>query len=518
MLVAHNVRHVVVCPGSRNAALVHNFNECPDIECHPVTDERSAAFIALGISQQTRRIVAVCVTSGSALLNTLPGVAEATYQHHGIVVISADRPARWIDQLDGQTLPQPGALGTFVGKSVTLPEPHNDDEQWYCSRLINEALLTLKSDTRPSVHINVPISEPLFSFTTPKLPTVKAIQRVHWADDMEHDYAIHQIFKAKHPLIVIGQMPDGRIEDDVLDTLSHYFPTLYEPLAGELPPCPTDEMLRAIEDAPKKYLPDTVLYFGRNTVSKRLRHFLRSLSDKINVIMVNRHGNLEDISQHTSLIIVGNETRILGELSTYINTRARCSAFAQLWLDLKEQTLQQIASAPLDFSADLAVRLFEQERTEDDIVCYANSTAIRLAARHARHYCHCNRGLNGIEGSLSTAAGMSLVADGNVYCVIGDLSFFYDQNALWQQELSGNLRILLLNNGGGAIFNTLPGLEKSPVHNTFVAAQHNTSAKGICEQFNIEYKQATNTINLQSAIQWLRTSKSERPKLLEVIL
>ena len=118
LLVAHGIRHAVVCPGSRNAPIVHNFNECPDIECHPVTDERSAAFFALGIAQATDQPVAVCVTSGTALLNVAPAVAEAHYQHQALVVISADRPAQWIGQLDGQTLRQPGALQPWVEKSV----------------------------------------------------------------------------------------------------------------------------------------------------------------------------------------------------------------------------------------------------------------------------------------------------------------------------------------------------------------------------------------------------------------
>ena len=111
LLIDYGVEHIVVCPGSRNAPIVHNFNESPKFICHPVTDERSAAFVALGIANQTGEMVAVCVTSGSALLNTLPGVAEASYQNRGIIVISADRPQAWIGQLDGQTMPQPNALG-----------------------------------------------------------------------------------------------------------------------------------------------------------------------------------------------------------------------------------------------------------------------------------------------------------------------------------------------------------------------------------------------------------------------
>ena len=120
LLLAHGIRHAVVCPGSRNAPIVHNLSQCPDIVCHPVTDERSAAFYALGMTQMLKQPVVVCVTSGTALLNVAPAVAEAYYQHRPLIVVSADRPQAWIDQLDGQTLPQADALGRFVCKAVTV--------------------------------------------------------------------------------------------------------------------------------------------------------------------------------------------------------------------------------------------------------------------------------------------------------------------------------------------------------------------------------------------------------------
>ena len=165
LLVAHGIRHAVVCPGSRNAPIVHNLNECPNILCYPVTDERSAGFYALGMSQALQAPVVVCVTSGTALLNLAPAVAEAFYQHIPLVVVSADRPQQWIDQLDGQTLPQPDALGRFVRKAVSLPEPHDNDTRWYCNRLVNEALMVRHAP----VHINVPITEPLFDFSVEEL-------------------------------------------------------------------------------------------------------------------------------------------------------------------------------------------------------------------------------------------------------------------------------------------------------------------------------------------------------------
>ena len=121
LLLDKGITDAVVCPGSRNAPIIYNLNEAPGMNCHPVTDERSAGFYALGLAQATARPVAVCVTSGSALLNVAPAVAEARYQHIPLIVVSADRPRQWIGQLDGQTLPQQGAFGPLVRCSCPSP-------------------------------------------------------------------------------------------------------------------------------------------------------------------------------------------------------------------------------------------------------------------------------------------------------------------------------------------------------------------------------------------------------------
>ena len=143
LLKAHEVRNIVLCPGSRNTPLTHTIANHPFFTCHAVTDERSAGFFALGLSLNGGKPAAVCCTSGTALLNIHPAVAEAYYQQIPLVVISADRPAAWIGQMDGQTLPQPGVFGSLVKCSVDLPEIHTDEDRWYCNRLVNEALLEL---------------------------------------------------------------------------------------------------------------------------------------------------------------------------------------------------------------------------------------------------------------------------------------------------------------------------------------------------------------------------------------
>jgi 2-succinyl-5-enolpyruvyl-6-hydroxy-3-cyclohexene-1-carboxylate synthase len=185
-----------------------------------------------------------------------------------------------------------------------------------------------------------------------------------------------------------------------------------------------------------------------------------------------------------------------------------------------EKIDNHIESYEPEYSQMAAVKYLEGSLmyAEDSYIHYGNSTAVRLANIYAKHYVYCNRGVNGIEGSLSTAAGFSCVVDENVYCVIGDLSFFYDQNALWNQNLHGNLRILLLNNGKGGIFDMLPGLENSPARDKYVAAEHHATAEGICQQNAVVYRQAKDMTQTQEGIDWLIGTDSGRPLLLEVFL
>ena len=478
LLVKHGVRHAVVCPGSRNAPVVHNLNECPDIECHPVTDERSAGFYALGMSQALHEPVAVCVTSGTALLNLMPALAEAYYQHVNMVVISADRPAAWIDQQDGQTLPQPDALGRFVRKAVSLPEPHNHEEHWYCNRLVNEALMVKHAP----VHINVPISEPLFDFNVEALPDERKIE-LHPAtissNLLRH---VSRMFRlAKRPMLISGQPMNPLL----------------------------DEAVALVADD-ESFVPDFVLYTGGSIVSKRVKHFLRKAKE---TWVVNETGEVTDTFMNLTNVIQGDGDEVADFVRFMLEQEPH--PFVQQWETLLNHVRQKAEAFRPDYSQMAAVKYLES-LIANEKVHYANSTAIRLANIYARHPVFCNRGVNGIEGSLSTAAGYSVVSDDTVICVTGDLSFFYDQNALWNQNLRGNLRILLLNNGKGGIFNMLPGLEQSPARDRLVAAQHSTSAEGICRQNDVCYRKAQDMDEMQQGIDWLLTSSASRPLLLEV--
>ena len=496
LLVAHGVRHAVCCPGSRNSPIVHNLNECPDIECYPVTDERSAGFYALGMSQCLQQPVAVCVTSGTALLNLAPAVAEAYYQHIPLVVISADRPPQWIDQLDGQTLPQPDALGRFVKKAVSLPEvisspPESggvrgglNEQHWYCNRLVNEALL----ERYAPVHINVPISEPFFDYNVAALPVERKIEFL--PADISNQTLSHlcrMFMQSKRPLLIAGQPMNPGYDEAVC-------------LIGD------DE----------SYVPDLVLYIGGSIVSKRLKRFLRKAKE---TWVVNATGEVTDTFMNLTHVVQGDAEVVTDQIRFLLEQQPH--PFVQKWEALLTKVRTHATAYQPAYSEMAAVKCFESQLTIHSsrfILHYANSSAIRLANIFAQHSVYCNRGVNGIDGSLSTAAGFSCVTEEKVFCVIGDLSFFYDQNALWNQNLKGNFRILLLNNGKGAIFNLLRGLEQSPARDQFVAAEHHTSAEGICLQNNVKYLKATDMCELQQGIDTLLNIESNRPVLLEVFI
>ena len=479
LLVKHGVTHAVVCPGSRNAPIVHNLNECPDITCYPVTDERSAGFYALGMSQALNKPVAVCVHSGTALLNLAPAVAEAYYQHQPLIVISADRPQQWIDQLDGQTLPQPDALGRFVRKAVSLPEPHDSEERWYCNRLVNEALIVRHAP----VHINVPITEPLFGFTVAELSEERKIELIP-ADTPPHvlSHVCRMFMQSKRPMLIAGQPMNPNLDEAV-----------------------------AIVGDDERYVPDFVLYIGGSIVSKRLKHFLRKAKE---TWAVNETGEVNDTFMNLTHVVQGDGAVVADQIRFLLEQQPH--PFVQMWEALLAKVRAHAENYQPAYSEMAAVKYFEEKLSNIHQVHYANSSAIRLANIFARHRVWCNRGVNGIEGSLSTAAGFSVVTAEKVFCVIGDLSFFYDQNALWNQNLRGNLRILLLNNGKGGIFNMLKGLEQSPARDKFVAAAHHTTAEGICIQNNVTYLKATNMEQMQQGIDTLLIIESHRPVLLEV--
>ena len=583
VLKSHGCRRVVVCPGSRNAPIVHNLNEIEGITCYPVTDERSAAFMAIGMALEDPYPcpdpIAVCVTSGSALLNMHPAVAEAYYQKLPVIFISADRPEAWIGQQDGQTLPQANVFGTLVNRSVNLPvippvpshekqhaneasaeeqrlQQLHDELYWMCERDVNEAIVDCVHRKIGPVHINIQIQEPLYDFTEKKLPETRWVDYVRPRKFYDVNYGdIRDFLQAKRPMIVVGQdYPMHQVTG--IKGIASWAVILCESTAlghhgyGETTEATNhfDEVLAALEKKAKaaekagdqealleveSYKPDFILYVGGCIVSKRLKQFLRSCKD-VKVWRVSPDGDGIDTFMHLDRIFEVDPTLFSSSLIDYEQVHHdEVKEYIEKWNNALWSAECHAKNYDPEFSSMAAVKYFQEEfkansngDTDECRLFYGNSMAIRLANIYAREYVHCLRGVNGIEGTLSAAAGLSIIhseqlrlrrqGQNKVYCILGDLSFFYDQNALWNPNLNGCLRIIVLNNGGGAIFGKFKGLKESAARERLVMAAHQTSAVNVCQANDIIYMGADNMKTLKYGIDQLIHAKSDRPMLLEV--
>ena len=521
LLRAHEIRNVVLCPGSRNTPIIHTLANHPYFTCYSVTDERSAGFFALGLALSGGRPAAVCCTSGTALLNLHPAVAEAFYQQVPLVVISADRPASWIGQMDGQTLPQPNVFGPLVKSSVNLPEIHTSEEEWYCNRLVNEALLELNHHGKGPVHINVPISEPLFQFTAEDLPDVRVITRYQGLNvyDRQYDDLITRLNGYTKRMMVVGQMNLIYLfERKICKLLYKHFAWLTEHTGNQtVPGIPVknfDAIIYALpEEEQAKLVPDLLITYGGHVVSKRLKQLLRKHPPKEHW-HVAADGQVADTFCSLTTVIEMDPFEFLEKIA-YLLENKPCE-YPKRW----EQLSKQMAEPDFAFSEMAAIGKVLKALPTDAVLHLANSSTVRYAQLFqipdSVEVC-CNRGTSGIEGSLSTALGYAWASDKLNFVLIGDLSFFYDMNALWCNHLRGNLRIMLLNNGGGEIFQSLPGLKMEARTHRFVTALHQTKAEGWAQERRFDYTAVHTMEELDAALSdFMQADQQGNPKFMEV--
>ena len=521
LLEAHGVTKIVLCPGSRNIPLVHTLSTHPSFKCYSVTDERSAGFFAIGLALNGGAPAAVCCTSGTALLNLHPAVAEAFYQNVPLVVISADRPAAWIGQMDGQTLPQPGVFGTLVKKSVNLPEIYTDEDEWYCNRLVNEALLETHHHGKGPVHINVPVTEPIFRFTTETLPEVRVITRYQGLNIYDRDYndLIQRLNQYQKRMIIVGQLNLIYLfEKKYSKLLYKHFAWLTEHIGNQtIPGIPVknfDVAIYAMDgEMQEKMAPELLITYGGHVVSKRLKKFLRNNPPKEHW-HVSPDGEIVDLYGSLTTVIEMDPFEFLEKIAFLLENKT--PQYPLLW----ENFCKTLPQPELPYSEMSAIGALIQALPQQCALHLANSSAVRYAQLFtvpATVEVCCNRGTSGIEGSLSTAVGYAAASDKLNFVVIGDLSFFYDMNALWNGNFGANLRILLLNNGGGEIFHTLPGLEMSGTSHKFITAVHKASAKGWAEDRGFLYQKVEDEVQLEEAMQlFTQPEPMTQPVLVEV--
>jgi len=515
-----NVDTIVVSPGSRNAPLTIGFSNHPEIKTLSVVDERCAAFFALGIAQQTQKPVAVLCTSGSALLNYYPAIAEAFYSNIPLVVISADRPKHLIDIGDGQTIRQENVFTNHILFSANLIE--NPKFKARNAQLIGEALQISVAQLGP-VHINVPFDEPLYE-------TVTELKKFHFPhismsslDNSHINYKeLATIWnKAKRKMIVVGvnypnkklhQLIDLYANDDSVLIFTETTSNLHHDKAVNA----IDQLIFSLDDADFKELqPDILITFGGMIVSKRIKRFLRDFAPK-------HHWNIDSKKATNTFFCLSEFIQttpvdFFKKFNTYISPIQ--SDYQPKWLQIRDQRREKHALY-LKTLEHSDFKVFEQvlatipDNTQLQI---SNSAIIRYAQLFTIKNginVFCNRGTSGIDGSTSTAIGAAFTNKKQTVFITGDLSFFYDSNALWNKNIPANFRIVLINNSGGGIFKIIPGPGTTNALNYF-ETPHCLTAEHLAKTYEFEYQKAFSTKTVTKELNGF-FEVSEKPKILEI--
>ncbi|HDO06359.1 MAG TPA: 2-succinyl-5-enolpyruvyl-6-hydroxy-3-cyclohexene-1-carboxylic-acid synthase [Bacteroidetes bacterium] len=521
------LREIVLSPGSRNAPIIITFAQHPDIQAVSVVDERSAAFFALGMAQQKQRAVAIACTSGSAVLNYAPAIAEAYYQKIPLLVLTADRPPHLIDVGDGQTIRQENVFANYIKKSCSLPlEITTEEEKEKVNRLINEAIDETRFPEPGPVHINIPFDEPLYQQTGEpmtgnafdtfgKLPPVDESIRLAFLHDWQQSRKI---------LLIAGQgKPSGKL-NEILHHLSGLpqVAVLTETTSNLHAPGFMDEIDNLIAKIPEEeiadFQPELLITFGTSVVSKKIKKLLRAHPAKHHW-HISPSGEKRDTYFCLTGVIRADAADFLTQEKE--NLTENTSEYRSFWQRHKEHVLQKsIAFLAKTGWCDLKVyEILFREIPGNTLLHLGNSTPVRYAQLFGSiskfHY-FSNRGVSGIDGQVSTAAGAAFAAKAKINTVItGDMGFFYDSNALMNLNLTANLKIIVINNGGGDIFRFITGPDTAAQRELFFATAHHWKAEMLAKAFGLRYFKAENETELIGQLPDFYR-ENNRPALLEI--
>lgn len=526
--LAKKITNVVLSPGSRNAPFILSFTALEQFNCLSVLDERSAAFMALGMAQQKHKPVLLSCTSGSAAVNYVPAMVEAFYQNIPLIAITADRPAEWIDQGEGQSIRQTQLIDGVYLKNFNLVWAKDADDHWYNERLINEAFETALAHQKP-IQINVPLREPLYGtseFDADVKPRIfRKTPIVPFIPTDVMDQLNHKWLNARSILILVGQsstiegledqlrflMDDSRIAVATETTANIYHlgfvSCIDRTLEGFL------NIEREIE-----FVPDILITIGGNFISKKLKSFLRKHQNNIQEHWHFGH-EVMDTFQSLTEVIDANPQEVLRILRT--SKPEGVFDFGTKWKSefFKAEALHHefLNSAPY---SDLKVFEMLLDFLPDGTqLQMGNSSVVRYVQlfnqiREVKYFG--NRGVSGIEGCVSTAVGAALACKDFVVHISGDHAFKYDSNALALQDLPNNLRIVVINNGGGNIFRIIPGPTGHELSEQYIEKVEEKSVQKLVEYHEVKYLSASNYQELEAAFTQMISVEHNEPLVVEV--
>ncbi|MFN3801389.1 2-succinyl-5-enolpyruvyl-6-hydroxy-3-cyclohexene-1-carboxylic-acid synthase [Belliella pelovolcani] len=518
------IKNAILSPGSRCAPITLAFARHPEIKCRTVSDERTAAFIALGMAQQLEKPVALVCTSGSAAYNYAPAVAEAYFQQIPLLVITADRPAEWIDQWDGQTIRQSQIYGNHVKGSFDFPDEFSyADKVWHALRLVNEAINLANQYPAGPVHLNIPLREPFYpedgeQFEFKAVKNIEIFSTESLISSSQETQLEEKLKSFQKILIIPGQQrPNAEIQESidllassgkavvVTDTISNlqsgHTISFHDHFIGHT-------------SIQQQLQPDLIISFGKSIISKSLKLFLRNTQAAH--WHIQNAGYSPDTYQSLTTIIHTAPKNFLEFLNLKLSENR---AYFNRWKSLDDMVKENLSNAldKANFGEYKAISKVLKATPDHAKIHLANSMSVRyvnfLGLRNQEIIC--NRGTSGIDGSNSTAVGCTFTTKAPVTLITGDMAFFYDRNAFWHNYAMPNLRIVILNNHAGGIFRLIDGPAKQPELEEFFETNQALTAANLAKDFGFEYITAHDDESLEIGLNEFY-NESINPKILEI--
>ena len=551
-LQKYEITDVVISPGSRNAPLAIGFASNKSFNCYSIIDERSAGFFAIGIAQQKNLPVILLCTSGSAILNYYPAVSEAYYSEIPLIILSADRPQYKIGIGDGQTINQTKVFEKNISYSDSLIQDvtHQTEEILKSNRqsllnkdsnsnlildsqkeiqkknqeTIKKIILNCLNLNKP-VHLNIPFEEPLYNFIENPNIKIPNIEQILF-DIVEEKVNYASLQKNSKVLILIGCLNPGVLSTETVKCLAKNkkFVVLTETTSNIYHKCffnNIDKLIAPIEhldnkiEVFKSLKPELLITIGGMVVSKKIKTFLRNSTNIKHIHLGTKNANDTYFKNVSQLKVDPNKF-----FSKFSSSESQISNYYVNWEKIlsKREIAHKKFIKKIQFSDLLAYSLIVDKIPKYTQIQAANSSTIRYLQLFKMRYnnvMYCNRGTSGIDGSTSTAVGASVVSSDPVLLITGDLSFFYDVNGLWNNYVSPNFRIIIINNGGGGIFRILPGFQNTKLFTKYIETSQNLKAKQIAKLHGFTYQNKKTKLGLKLALKsFFKTSS--KPKILEI--
>lgn len=521
MLKNYNIKNCVLSAGSRNVPFVHSVEKDSFFNCYSVVDERSAGYFAVGLAQERKEPVVISCTASTASCNYYPAVAEAFYQNVPLIILTSDRNPTMLGQREDQMIDQVGMFDRHVKKSINLPIIHDEDDEYYCERLLNEAFLEMNHHITGPIHINVPMKSYNNSFNVKELPKVKKIERIDLESSKEQwKEKLTELSNCKRIMLICGQ--NDFVSEKLQDSIRKFFKKYNTAvIVDHMSNIDFEEGINPTVGFDGKFittkkmeelLPDLVISFGGQVFSG-IKPELRKFYKRVKHWSIQPDGKLVDLFKCLDTIFECSEEKFFEIVNESSNSKNDLKYY-----NLINDYIENIEYPSFDYSHVYAIKNVVERIPEKSIVHLSINDSVRITnffKMNKNINVSANIGTYGIDGPISTFIGHSVMTDKPSYLIVGDLAFFYDMNALKLNSIKNNMRILLINNHGGSEF-YYNGTWKDEYSDLHTTARHKTEAEGWVKSNDFEYLKATTKEEFDEQLDKFM-SNSQKPILFEVI-